>query len=208
MVNRHKDSNLKFAELQDKIMQQLIELLLQYSPLTKQQIELIGSKTEIRKLKTGDYFSEAGRTANEVGFVTQGIFRVCYYSKDGNEITRYFIDENNFLVDLNSYTYQIPSSEYIQAVTDVELVVFKRKDLTDIANTIVGWDKITNQITTKAFLDKVNRISPMLAEDATTRYKKFLDQFPKLALRIPLSYLASYLGITQQSLSRIRKNIS
>lgn len=189
-------------------MQQLIDLLLQYSPLTKQQIELIGSKTETRKLKAGDYFSEAGKTAKEVGFVIKGIFRVCYYSKDGNEITRYFIDENNFLVDLNSYTYQIPSSEYIQAVTEVELVVFKRKDLADIANTIVGWDKITNQITTKAFLDKVNRISPMLAEDATTRYKKFLDQFPKLALRIPLSYLASYLGITQQSLSRIRKNIS
>jgi hypothetical protein len=45
----------------------------------------------------------------------------------------------------------------------------------------------------------------MLAEDATTRYKNFLEQFPKLALRIPLSYLASYLGVTQQSLSRIRK---
>ncbi len=189
-------------------MQQLIELLLQYSHLTEQQIELIGSKTETRKLKVGDYFSEAGKTANEVGFVIQGIFRVCYYSKDGNEITRYFIDENNFLVDLNSYTYQIPSSEYIQAVTDVELVVFKRKDLNDIANTIIGWDRITNQITTKAFLDKVSRISPMLAEDATTRYTNFLEQFPKLALRIPLSYLASYLGITQQSLSRIRKGIS
>lgn len=189
-------------------MQPLIDLLLQYSPLTGQQIELIGSKTETRRLKSGDYFSEAGRTANEVGFVVQGIFRVCYYSKEGNEITRYFIDENNFLVDLNSYTYQIPSSEYIQAVTDADLIVFKRKDLTDIANTIVGWDKITNQITTKAFLDKVNRISPMLAEDATTRYRNFLEQFPKLALRVPLSYLASYLGITQQSLSRIRKNIS
>ncbi|WP_298148573.1 Crp/Fnr family transcriptional regulator [Flavobacterium sp.] len=189
-------------------MQQLLDLLLQYSPLTIQQVELIRSKTEIRKLKAGAYFSEAGKTADEVGFVAEGIFRICYYSKDGNEVTRYFIDENNFLVDLNSYTYQIPSSEYIQAITDVELVVFKRKDLTDIANTIVGWDKITNQITTKAFLDKVNRISPMLAEDATTRYKNFLDQFPKLALRIPLSYLASYLGITQQSLSRIRKNLS
>ncbi len=189
-------------------MQQLIDTILQYGSLTQQQIELITSKTEIRLLKAGEYFSEAGRTANEVGFVTKGIFRVCYYSKDGNEITRYFIDENNFLVDLNSFSYQIPSSEYIQAVTDVELVVFKRKNLTDIANTIIGWDKITNQITTKAFLDKVNRISPMLAEDATTRYINFLEQFPKLALRIPLSYLASYLGITQQSLSRIRKNIS
>lgn len=189
-------------------MQQLIDTILQFGSLTNQQIELIKSKTETRNLKAGDYFSEAGKTANHVGFIINGIFRVCYYNKDGNEITRYFIDENNFLVDLNSFSYHIPSSEYIQAVTDVELVVFKRSSLTDLANTIVGWDKITNQITTKALLDKVSRISPMVAEDATTRYQNFLEQFPKIALRIPLSYLASYLGITQQSLSRIRKNIS
>jgi hypothetical protein len=56
-------------------------------------------------------------------------------------------------------------------------------------------------------MEKVNRISPMLAEDATTRYLNFLKQFPELANRIPLSLLASYLGITQSSLSRIRKNI-
>lgn len=187
-------------------MQQLIDLLLQYSALTPQQTDLIGSKTTTVTLKPGDYFSEAGKIAKEVGFVTNGILRVCYYNKEGDEITRYFIDENNFLVDLTSYTYQIPSSEYIQAVTDVELVVFNRSDLTELATIIVGWDKITNQITTKAFLDKVNRISPMLAENATTRYANFLAQFPKLANRIPLSYLASYLGITQQSLSRIRRN--
>lgn len=189
-------------------MQQLIDTILQFGSLTNQQIELVKSKVETRKLKAGEYFSEAGKTANYVGFIISGIFRVCYYNKEGEEITRYFIDENNFLVDLNSFSYQIPSSEYIQAVTDVELVVFKRSSLTDLANTIIGWDKITSQITTKALLDKVNRISPMVAEDATTRYKNFLEQFPRMALRIPLSYLASYLGITQQSLSRIRKNIS
>jgi hypothetical protein len=56
--------------------------------------------------------------------------------------------------------------------------------------------------------DKVNKISSMMAEDATERYLSFFENFPKLANRIPLSYLASYLGITQSSLSRIRKNIS
>lgn len=187
-------------------MQQLIDTILQFGSLTHQQIELIKSKTQVRQLKSGEYFSEAGRTAHHVGFIISGICRICYYNKDGDEITRYFIDENNFLVDLNSFSYQIPSSEYIQAVTDVEVVVFSRTGLADLANTIVGWDKITNQITTKALLDKVSRISPMVSEDATTRYKNFLDQFPQMALRIPQFYLASYLGITPQSLSRIRKN--
>lgn len=117
-------------------MQQLIDTILQFGSLTNQQIELIASNTEIKTLKTGEYFSEAGKTANQVGFILQGIFRVCYYNKDGDEITRYFIDENNFLVDLNSFSYQIPSSEYIQAVTDVEITYDFSEEIKDSKVTI------------------------------------------------------------------------
>jgi hypothetical protein len=62
-------------------------------------------------------------------------------------------------------------------------------------------------MTSRHLMEKLARISPMLAQDATTRYREFLDNYPQLANRIPLSYLASFLGITQSSLSRIRKNI-
>lgn len=188
-------------------MEELIHFLRQYGALTQQQADLICSKAIGKTFGAGEYFSEAGQTAHEVGFVLEGVFRVCYYNKSGDEITRYFIDEHNFLVDLNSFNAQIPSSEYIQAVTHAEVLLFKRSHLSELAQAIIGWDKMMAQITAKAFLDKVNRISPMLAEDATTRYQNFLERFPKLALRIPLSYLASYLGITQSSLSRIRKNL-
>jgi len=74
--------------------------------------------------------------------------------------------------------------------------------------TIIGWDEIVNKITSKGLAEKVNKISSMMAEDATERYLSFFGKFPGLANRIPLSYLASYLGITQSSLSRIRKNIN
>ncbi|MEJ7740702.1 MAG: hypothetical protein WKF97_25070 [Chitinophagaceae bacterium] len=77
----------------------------------------------------------------------------------------------------------------------------------ELSMTIIGWDDIISKITSKALIEKVNKISSMMAEDATERYLSFFEKFPKLANRIPLSYLASYLGITQ-SLSRIRKNIS
>lgn len=77
----------------------------------------------------------------------------------------------------------------------------------ELSMTIIKWDNIIAKITAKALADKVNKISPMMAEDATERYLSFLEKFPNLANRIPLSYLASYLGITQSSLSRIRKNI-
>ena len=97
-------------------MENLINYLLQFEQLNQQQIDLIKSKTKVIELKKGDYFSEAGKIARQVAFVGSGILRVCYYNNKGEEITRYFIDENNFAVDLNSFTHQIPSSEYVQAV--------------------------------------------------------------------------------------------
>lgn len=70
-----------------------------------------------------------------------------------------------------------------------------------------GWDAMVNKIISNALLQKVDRISPLISEDATTRYLKFLEIYPTLANRIPLAYIASYLGVTQSCLSRIRKNI-
>jgi CRP-like cAMP-binding protein len=188
-------------------MENLINYLLQFGQLNKQQIDLIKSKAKLIELKKEDYFSEAGKIAQQVAFVDNGILRVCYYNNKGEEITRYFIDENNFAVDLNSFSYQISSSEYVQAVTDCKLIIFSAAALKELPVTIIAWNNIINAITAKSLIEKVNRISPMLAEDAKARYVGFLDKFPLLANRIPLSLLASYLGITQSSLSRIRKSI-
>lgn len=188
-------------------MEELINYLLQFGQLNQKQINLIKSKIKSVELKKDDYFSEAGEISKQVAFIAEGILRVCYYNNKGEEITRYFIDENNFAVDINSFSTQIPSSEYIQAITDCKLFVFSKEALVELSQTIAEFDSIINQITTRSLIEKVKRISPMLAEDAKSRYLNFLDNFPKLANRIPLSLLASYLGITQSSLSRIRKNI-
>jgi CRP-like cAMP-binding protein len=188
-------------------MESLINYLLQFGQLNQQQIDLISSKAKEDKLKKDDYFSEAGKIAKQVAFVKSGILRVCYYNNKGEEITKYFIDENNFIVDLNSFTNKIPSSEYTQTITDCNLIIFSQEALDELSLTIIGWDSIISKITTKALVEKINRISPMLAEDAKSRYLSFLNKFPHLVNRIPLSFLASYLGITQSSLSRIRRNI-
>lgn len=188
-------------------MDKLINYLLQFGQLNLQQIDLVKSKAKSLELKKDEYFSEAGKTPNRVAFIVTGILRVCYYDSKGEEITKYFIDENNFAVDINSFTQKIPSSEYVQAITDCSLLIFSTEGLNELSMTIIGWDSIINQITTKALIEKVNKLSPMLAEDATTRYLMFLEKFPTLANRIPLSNLASYMGITQSSLSRIRKNL-
>lgn len=188
-------------------MEKLIKYLLQHGQLNQQQLDLIFEKATVLDIKKDGYFSEAGRIARQIGFIDDGIIRVCYYNNAGEEITKYFIDENNFIVDLNSFDNKIPSSEYLQAVTDSTVIAFSYEDWQELLNTIVGFDAMINKIISKALLKKVDRISPLVGEDATTRYLSFMEKFPGMANRIPLSYLASYLGITQSSLSRIRKNI-
>jgi len=188
-------------------MKEFISYLLQFGQLNQQQIDLIQSKGVFKEIKKDDYFQEAGKIPREVGFLTEGIIRICYYNNKGDEITKYFIDENNLIVDINSYNQNIPSSGYIQAITDCKFIVFSKEAMKDLSMTILIWDDLINKIMNKALIEKVNKISPMLAEQATERYRTFFTKFPTLANRIPLSYLASYLGITQSSLSRIRKNL-
>ena len=185
-------------------MEELIEYILQFGHLNKQQIELISSKRTEIKLHKDENFVEAGSTFDQVVFILDGILRIYYYNKKGDEITKYFIDENHLFS--NPYKEE-PLSEYIQAVTDCKLIVFSQKDWNDLSDTIIGWDNIVNKIFQKGMREKLERRSTLVTEDATTRYLTFLEKFPSLSNRVPLSYIASYLGITQQSLSRIRKNI-
>lgn len=187
-------------------MEELIEYILQFGNLNKQQIELIASKVVEIKLVKDDYFSEAGKIPRQVGFVLQGVVRGCYYNNQGEEITRCFISENNLVVDYVNFEANTASSEYIQASTDCKLIVFSKQDWEELSHTIVGWDSIKNKMVQKCLYQK-SRKSPVISQDATTRYLEFLENYPALTNRVALSHIASYLGVTQQSLSRIRKNI-
>lgn len=188
-------------------MKEFIDYVLQFGNLNQQQIDLISKKATIIELRKDDYYLEAGKVSRQFGFLIEGIARVSYYNTKSEEITKYFIDENTIVVDLESFDNEIPSIAYVQAMTTCKIVAFSKKDWQELLNTIVGWDAIVRKIISKALLQKVERISSIVAQDATTSYLTFLEKYPNFANRIPLSYLASYLGITQSSLSRIRKNI-
>lgn len=188
-------------------MKELFDYILKFGNLNQQQIDFISSKAKEIGISKEEYFSEAEKISQRVGFIVDGVIRVCYYNNQSEEITKYFIEENNLVVDLESFDNQIPSSSYVQAVTDRTLIVFERKDWLELLQTIVGFDAIVHKIISRALLQKVERRSPLVSEDATTRYLKFLEIYPTVVNKIPLSYIASYLGVTQSSLSRIRKGI-
>lgn len=185
--------------------QPFIDYLLQFDSLNKNQIDLINSLLVIKEYKEGDYFLEAGKVSNQVGFIIDGVFRVCYYNNSGDEITRYFLQETNFIVDINSYNTGIPSTEYIQSVTDSSVIILSHKSMSELSRTIVIWDKLISKITSKALSEKIARVSIMMPQDASERYDFFLDNFPNIANRVPLQYIASYIGVTKSSLSRLRR---
>lgn len=188
-------------------MEILINYLLQFGNLNQQQINLIKNKVVEKEIKKDEYHQVAGKIPREIIFLTDGIMRVCYYNNKGDEVTKFFFDENRFVADINNYNQGIPATEYIQAITDCRYILLSKEVMKELSMTITEWDNIITKITSKALAEKVDKISLMMTKDATERYLSFLEKFPNLANRIPLSYLASYLGITQSSLSRIRKNI-
>jgi CRP-like cAMP-binding protein len=187
-------------------MKELIEYILQFGNLNQQQISLIEKKATQTALQKGEYFSEAGNVPRQVGFIVAGIIRDCYYNNKGEEITRCFITENSLVADYINFEANLPSSEYLQACTDCRLILFAKQDWEELAHTIVGWDNIKNKMVQICMFQK-SRKGPVISQDATTRYLEFIQNYPSLINRVPLAYIASYLGVTQQSLSRIRKNI-
>lgn len=188
-------------------MDEFFTYALQFGSLNQRQLDLIASKAVPFSLAKDAYFLEAGHASRRVGFLLEGVLRICYYDNQGAEITRNFIDELHLTTNLRGLEDGLASPEYVQAVTDCRLLVFAKHDWDELTHTIIGWREMVHQMTAKHLREKLARISPMVVQDATTRYREFLDNYPRLANRIPLSYLASFLGMTQSSLSRIRKNI-
>ena len=184
-----------------------IQYILQFGNLNPTQIELIKSKGKEITLEKDELYWEAGKTVKQIGFLMDGIIRVYYYNNKSEEITRYFIDENHLILSGNTIDEVFTPSEYLSAITECKMVVFAKKDWKEICETIIGWDLIIQRIISKYHQEKISRRSELVSQDATTRYLDFMEKFSTLVNRVPLSYIASYLGITQSSLSRIRKNI-
>lgn len=186
-------------------MKELIEYILRFGSLDKEQIELVADKGKALEIKKQHYFSEAGKVPKQVGFVVDGVVRG-YFHNEENEITRCFISENNLVCDYINFEAGTTSSEYLQAVTDCNLIVFSKKDWEELSLIVPGWDNVKNKMVQLCMYQK-SRKGPVISQDATTRYLAFLENYPSIVNRVPLSHIASYLGITQQSLSRIRKRI-
>jgi CRP-like cAMP-binding protein len=186
---------------------QLISYLRLLKHIPKEDESTITNHFEHKILKEGDVLFENGKICREMFFVCSGVLRIVTINDKGVELTHFFLKENQFCTILQSFTDETPATAGIQACCDAEVLVITKSRLMDLYKQVPYMKEIIDQLNQLRLIEKINIRNTFLGEDAENKYRLFVVQNPDIALRVPLKDIASYLGITPQSLSRIRKNI-
>jgi len=185
----------------------LVELLRSFRNIPAEDEALIASAMAYRSYKEGELLFRGGKICRDMFFICKGVLRTMVIDESGNEVTHFFLKENQFCSILNSFTNEVTAHENIQAACDVEVLAITKAGLDRLYSQLPYLNALINQMTQQALLDKIAVRTALLGQDSTKRYKTFMIRQPEIATRVPLSNIASYLEVTPQSLSRIRKNI-
>jgi len=155
-----------------------------------------------------EYFLRQGKVCRKLAFIGEGVMRYCMFHEDGTEATCFFMCQNDFVGDPESFFLQKPSQMNIQSLTDCRLVTISYENMQNIFQHFERAKEITAAIDHYVMTKMLHQRTFLLNLDASMRYREFMKEFPHILQQIPLSYVANFLGITQQSLSRLRKQIS
>ncbi|MFV8375675.1 Crp/Fnr family transcriptional regulator [Flavobacterium sp. LB1P71] len=182
-------------------------LLFQYfrihNPLSKEAENAITEICSIINIKKSQDLQSIGHTCKTIYFINKGMARIYYY-KDGIDITESFAFENNILARVESLFTGKPSRKAIQILEDSEVVAINATQLFKLYDTFPEIERLFRKIFEAAYVDTVNRIEGIQFHSAEERYTALISEEPNVLKKVPLKLIASYLGITQVSLSRIR----
>ncbi len=183
-----------------KFFQELVDI-------TEEDWEYFSSKLIRKQFSKNSIILEKGKKEEFISFIEKGIVRF-NIPKPDYDFTFAFAFENSFISGYDSFLTQKPALYNVEAVSDCILWTISFKDLNDIYdNTKIG-DRIGRKISENIYLKKMKREISLLEDTAKKRYLDLLTDQPHLLQLIPLKYIASYIGVRPQSLSRIRKEIS
>lgn len=175
--------------------------------LSKKDIAYCLSYFNKKQLKANEHFHQLHHIANEIGFINEGIFRIYTADALGNDITKHFVQENQFMVDLASYYTANPGTDGIQAMVPSEIFSIHKSALNHLIETIPSFYIFLKSISEAHLINKLKDNDFLNFGDARTKYLEFIRRYPTIATQVPQQYIASYLKITPQSLSRIRREI-
>lgn len=184
----------------------LIDYLTNHSKLSPSEITDIVSHFTERKLDKNESWISTGEISSKIGFVSEGILRL-YNEVDAEEVTLQFIFENSFFASLTSLVYQMPSRWSIQAITPCTIVEIEREAHFALIDKYKHWLEIDNVQLMMAYTSLENRMYNQLHLDAEQRLQQLLNEHPAIFNQVPLKYIASSIGITPETLSRLRKKL-
>ena len=186
---------------------QLFNFLKKVSSLSQDAEHSLLSIAYLTKIKKHQDLQSIGHTCKTIYFVKSGIARI-YYFKDGNDVTEYFAFDNDIIIRAESLFTGNPSQKAIQALEETVFISVPADKLFSLFEKHRDLERLFRKIVESAYVDTTNRLESIQFHSAEERYTHLLSTAPNLIQRIPLKHIASYLGITQVSLSRIRANLS
>ena len=173
-------------------------------PLTEEEVELVSSKFQPRLYRKRQFILQEGDVCNVFNFVVSGCLRMYKIDESGSTHIIQFAIENWWISDMGSFYSMKPSEMCIEAVEDTTVLQIKHNDLLELYKKTTKLDRLFRILVEKSLIGIQQRLLQNLSSDARVRYETFLKQYSTLANRIPNTYIASYLGITPEFLSKIR----
>jgi CRP-like cAMP-binding protein len=185
----------------------LISFFDSYVPLKTEEKDDLAARVKSRKLKRKEFFLQEGQVCHHHGFVGEGCFRTYAVDAAGKEHNLQFAAENDWVVDIASFYSEKPSRLFIETLEPSTILTIEKNDLVYFYKTYPKFVRYFKVIFENKFVEMQNRVLQNISSTAEGRYLTFLEQYPHLANRIPSVQIASYLGVTPEFLSKIRKDI-
>jgi CRP-like cAMP-binding protein len=185
---------------------QLIRHIQTFAALSSEAQAAIEAGFEELVLPKNEFLLTEGKTCRHLYFLTQGAIRG-YYTLEGKEITHWFAFENDFVTSLHSFITGEPAVENIQSLEGSILYAISREKLTTLLNDFHEIERVVRMVYEKYYIRLEDRFLNAQFKTAAERYEKLLQETPHILERVSLGQVASYLGISQETLSRVRGKI-
>lgn len=176
------------------------------SPITDADWALCQPALRHHTFKKNTFFVEEGKTYKEIAFILEGAFRA-YHIINGEEVNCEFYFEGQWPKAYHSFLTRAPSRLWIQAMEDSTVFLISYDHLQDLFAASKNWERFGRIATENAFIASQERNDMLLLDKPEARYVKLLKQYPQIMERVPLYHIASYIGVRQPSLSRIRRRL-
>ena len=184
-------------------MQQFVDFIKNIISIDDVDLKLILSKCREKKVEKGKYILKKGHIANQYFFINSGGVRF-FYGEYEQQNTSWVVFKNEFFTEISSLNPQKPTRFNIEAIEDSELIIIDKSDMDFLYRHVPAWQELGRKVWEQMSVRMIEQILSFQTLSAEDRYQQFLDT-PELIQKVPVKHLASFLGITPNALSRIRK---